>query len=283
MGFGNNIILRLVVLWLLAGSSAWASQAVDCGLTHPRLSRVVNARCHDFSVPLNYEQPEGKQIDLHVAVIPASGNAPMPDPLFFFAGGPGQSATETALLMWPVFSRIVGQRDIVLIDQRGTGKSTPLDCPQDEALSLTTDDDLLVQKTRECLENLSPDVRFFTSRLGVEDVEFVRQALGYTKINLMGVSYGTRMAQLVLREHPDSVRSILLDGVIPLETVIGVNFAASLQQSMQKMIGYCAVDAACSRAFPRLDAEWQAYQQISVDEEHNMSLPHPRTGKTLDL
>nr|WP_305800595.1 alpha/beta fold hydrolase [Thiolapillus sp.] len=154
----------------------------------------------------------------------------MPDPLFFFAGGPGQSATETALLMWPVFSRIVGQRDIVLIDQRGTGKSTPLDCPQDEALSLTTDDDLLVQKTRECLENLSPDVRFFTSRLGVEDVEFVRQALGYTKINLMGVSYGTRMAQLVLREHPDSVRSILLDGVIPLETVIGVNFAASLQQ-----------------------------------------------------
>jgi len=277
---GSLLILLLFVMGLVEAGEA---DFQECGLTHPRLSTVVNARCHDFQVPLDYSQPEEKKIQLHVAVIPASGKAPQPDPLFFFAGGPGQSAVDSALLMWPVFGKVIRQRDIVLIDQRGTGQSTALDCPEDERMELIADDELLLWKTRECLENQSVDVRYFTSRQAVEDVAFVRRALGYEQINLMGVSYGTRMAQLVLREYPDFVRSIILDGVIPLETVIGVDFAASLQQSLQKLMMYCDSDAACSKAFPDLAGDWERYLQLSVDDRRNVRLPHPRTGETLDL
>ncbi|HID45805.1 MAG TPA: alpha/beta fold hydrolase [Chromatiaceae bacterium] len=277
---GILLILLLLAMGVLQAGDPGFS---ECGLTHPRLSRVINAQCRDFEVPLNHGEPQGEKIRLHVAVIPASGKAPDPDPLFFFAGGPGQSAVDSAPLMWPVFSQLVKQRDIVLIDQRGTGKSTPLDCPQDDELDLLADDDLLVQKTRECLDSLAADVRFFTSRQAVEDVAFVREALGYEQINLMGVSYGTRMAQLVLREYPGTVRSIVLDGVIPLETVIGVDFAASLQQSMQKLLLNCGAGAACSKAFPDLDQDWHAYLQLPVDETRQLEIAHPRTGEMLKL
>lgn len=285
MVIGNNYKHGLLMLLLVVSSVVWSGErdAVECGLTHPRLSRVVNALCHDLEVPLDYAQLHGKKIQLHVAVIPASGKAPKPDPLFFFAGGPGQSAVDSALPMWPVFRKVVAQRDIVLIDQRGTGKSTPLHCAQEEDLNLVAGDELLLKRTRECLESLSEDVRFFTSRQAVEDVAFVRKALGYEQINLMGVSYGTRVAQLVLREHPETVRSIVLDGVIPLETVIGVDFAVSLQLSVQKMINYCAVDDACHKAFPDLESDWQAYLQLPVDDQRQLRLAHPRTGEALVL
>jgi pimeloyl-ACP methyl ester carboxylesterase len=279
----NGSILLILLLMMTALVQAGEPESTECGLTHPRLSRVINAQCRDFEVPLNHEEPQGETIRLHVAVIPASGKAPKSDPLFFFAGGPGQSAVDSAPLMWPVFSQLVKQRDIVLIDQRGTGQSTPLDCPQDETLDLAADDELLLQKTRECLESLTTDVRFFTSRQAVEDVEFVREALGYSQMNVMGVSYGTRMAQLVLREHPDRVRSIVLDGVIPLETVIGVDFAASLQQSMQKLLLYCAADTPCSKAFPDLEQNWQTYLQLPLEEERQLQLAHPRSGEMLKL
>ncbi len=284
MDIGNDKN-RWLVLFLLLSATAWggAYGVEECGLTHPRIAKVVNAQCHDYEVPLDYNQPQGETIHLHVAIIPASGKAPKPDPLFFFAGGPGQSAVDSALLMWPVFRKIVPQRDIVLIDQRGTGQSTPLNCPQDEEIDLIADDELLVTKTRECLDSLKPDVRFFTSRQAVEDVTFVRKALGYEQINLMGVSYGTRMAQLVLREHPDAVRSIVLDGVIPLETVIGVDFAASLQQSMQKLINYCFADKSCREAFPDLKSAWQTYVQLPLDDKRRLQVAHPRTGKMLEL
>ena len=284
MGFGNNIVLRLVVLWLLAGSSAWAGQTVDCGLTHPRLSRVVNARCHDFRVPLNYEQPGGKKIDLHVAVIPASGNAPMPDPLFFFAGGPGQSAVDSAVLMWPVFRKLIAHRDIVLIDQRGTGQSTPLTCPRDEArLELGADDEQLRQEMARCLEKQTVDVRWFTSRQAVQDVDFVRRRLGYEQINVMGVSYGTRMAQLVLREYPDRVRSIVIDGVLPPQVILGPEFADNLAASLQKLFMYCAGDSSCAGAFAGLEEDWARYLRQPLDDKRAFHLAHPRTGKMLDL
>ncbi len=279
---GNRSIL-LILLLVMSAVQAEYPESAECGLTHPRLSRVINAQCRDFEVPLNYAEPQGEKIRLHVAVIHASGKAPKPDPLFFFAGGPGQSAVSSAPLMWPVFSQLVKQRDIVLIDQRGTGQSTPLDCPQDDDLDLVANDDLLVQITRECLDGITTDVRFFTSRQAVKDVAFVREALDYEQINLMGVSYGTRMAQLVLREYPDQVRSIVLDGVLPPEEVLGPEHADNLSVSLQKLFLYCAADAHCAAAFPALEADWQAYLKLPPDEKRHLELRHPRTGEKLAL
>lgn len=280
---GNRSILLILLLLVMSVVQAGDFEFSECGLIHPRLSRVINAQCRDFEVPLNHAEPQGEKIRLHVAVIPASGKAPSPDPLFFFAGGPGQSAVSSAPLMWPVFSQLVKQRDIVLIDQRGTGKSTPLTCRSDDEMELATDDETLRRRTRECLDAQQEDVRFFTSRQAVADVEFVRKALGYEQYNVMGVSYGTRVAQLVLREYPHQVRSIVLDGVLPPELVLGPEFADNLSASLQKLFFHCAADAQCHKVFPRLEAEWQEYLGLSLDEKRPMTLNHPRTGEKLEL
>ncbi len=275
----------LLVLLLLLAASAWGGgqDFGECALSHPRLSKVVSARCADMEVPLDYSQPQGQTIHLHVAVIPASGKASQPDPLFFFAGGPGQSAVASTLLVWPVFSKVLQHRDVVLIDQRGTGKSTPLNCPGEESLELVADEALLRRKTRECLERQQVDVRYFTSRQAVADVELVRKALGYEKINLMGVSYGTRMAQLVLREYPDRVRSMILDGVLPLEVIVGMDFADNLATSLQKLFLHCAAEDGCREAFPALEEDWRRYLDISLDERRQLHMEHPRTGEPLEL
>lgn len=275
----------LLALLLLVSVSAWGGgqDFRECALSHPRLSKVVNAQCMDMEVPLDYGQPQGRKIQLHVAVIPASGKAPQPDPLFFFAGGPGQSAVASTLPMWPVFSKVLQHRDVVLIDQRGTGRSTPLKCPLEESLELVADDALLRRKTRECLEQQQLDVRYFTSRQAVADVDLVRKALGYGQINLMGVSYGTRMAQLVLREYPERVRSIILDAVLPLEVVVGIDFADNLAASLQKLFLHCATEDGCSQAFPELEDDWRRYLALSLDEERQMHMEHPRTGESLEL
>ncbi len=264
-------------------SLAGLGELDECVLTHPRFSRVVDARCADYQVPLDPARPDGKKIRLHVAVVPATGKSPRPDPLFFFAGGPGQSAVEAALPMWPLFREVLKHRDLVLIDQRGTGKSTPLGCKADEEIELASDDETLARRTRECLERQKVDVRFFTSRQAVADVEFVRQALDYEQINVMGVSYGTRVAQLVLREYPQQVRGIVLDGVLPPALVLGPEFADNLAASLQKLFFHCAADAVCREAFPRLEQDWQTYLALPLEERRPVKLRHPRTGEMLEL
>ncbi len=277
----TQVVFLFLLLWSFAVPGVAALD--DCVLTHPRLSRVVNARCADYQVPLDPARADGERIRLHVAVVPASGRNPRPDPLFFIAGGPGQSAVESALPMWPLFREVLKHRDLVLIDQRGTGKSTFLGCKADEEIDLASDDETLARRTRECLARQDVDVRFFTSRQAVADLEFVRQALGYERFNVMGVSYGTRVAQLVLREYPERVRSIVLDGVLPPELVLGPEFADNLSASLQKLFFHCAADAACRKAFPQLEQDWRRYLALPLDERRSVSLRHPRTGEPLEL
>ena len=277
----TQVVFLFLLLWSFAVPGVAALD--DCVLTHPRLSRVVNARCADYQVPLDPARADGERIRLHVAVVPASGRNPRPDPLFFIAGGPGQSAVESALPMWPLFREVLKHRDLVLIDQRGTGKSTLLGCKADEEIDLASDDETLARRTRECLARQDVDVRFFTLRQAVADLEFVRQALGYERFNVMGVSYGTRVAQLVLREYPERVRSIVLDGVLPPELVLGPEFADNLSASLQKLFFHCAADAACRDAFPQLEQDWRRYLALPLDERRSVSLRHPRTGEPLEL
>ncbi len=277
------VVILFLLLYPLVTPAADLAGLEECFLSHPRISRVVNALCVDYQVPLDPERTDAGRIRLHVAVIPASGKKPHPDPLFFFAGGPGQSAVDSALLMWPLFRRVLMHRDVVLIDQRGTGQSTPLLCKPDDETELAADDEALQRRTRECLDGLTQDVRFFTSRQAVADVEFVRKALGYGQYNVLGVSYGTRMAQLLLREYPGQVRSIVLDGVLPLELVLGPEFAANLSASLEKLFFRCAADASCHQAFPRLREDWREYLKLPLDETRSMNLRQPRTGERLTL
>ncbi|HEX8636937.1 MAG TPA: alpha/beta hydrolase, partial [Pyrinomonadaceae bacterium] len=173
------------------------------------------ARCGKLSVFENRKTKKGRRIDLNVVVFPAQGENPARDPVFGIAGGPGQGAAQ---LVAPVFFRELApvnrERDIVLVDQRGTGNSNPLNCPINslkEAINYIGGD-YPVENWKACRLELEKkaDLRFYTTSIAMDDLDEVRESLGYEKINLFGVSYGTRAALAYLRQHPASVRSVIL-------------------------------------------------------------------------
>lgn len=229
----------------------------DCQLSAPGLSQRLSARCGTLQV---YEDPasaSGRQISLKIAVYPAVSRNPEPDPLFFLTGGPGQAATESFLQLYPAFDRIHQRRDIVLVDQRGTGASNPLRCPN------LDDEDLLEEAEIEplidaCLAGLEADPRFYTTSAAIEDLERVRAALGYGQINLYGLSYGTRTALSYLGRYPEQVRAVILDGVLPQSEILGLDMAPDAQRALDLLFERCREERGCNEAFPNLEADFQA-------------------------
>lgn len=172
----------------------------------------MQALCGVLPVPENPNDPQGRKIDLNVVVFPAVKRIPEPDALFLLAGGPGQAATEAFPALLTAFFNIHQRRDIVMVDQRGTGKSNPLRCLDDEDESLA--EDAALEKLKACPSALDADLRYYTTEIAMADLDAVRAALGYTTINLYGASYGTRAALTYLRMYPDRVRSLILDAVV---------------------------------------------------------------------
>jgi pimeloyl-ACP methyl ester carboxylesterase len=238
--------------------SAPSLALVPCHLSAPGLSDRLAAECGALTVPENPADPAGRQIELRVAVVGARGRGPAPDPLFFLTGGPGQAATESYLQLAPAFAEINRQRDIVLVDQRGTGQSNPLDCPlAEDPLEIDTLEEA-AQAARACAAALDADPRFYTTALAMDDLDRVRAALGYQQINLYGVSYGTRAALAYLRQYPARVRAVILDGVVPPEEALGLDVARDAQRALDLIFDRCAADPACARAFPALRADFDA-------------------------
>jgi len=226
-----------------------------CVLTSPGLPRPTEAQCATVTVPENPAEPEGRSIDLALAWIPVEAEAE-PDPVFMVAGGPGQSARASYPMVAPAFSDIARSRHILLLDQRGTGGSNPLHCEQDENLdALLTMDDLTREKlmdlARECREELEQqaDLRFYTTSEAVFDLDFVRRAIGAEALNLVGVSYGTRVAQQYAKTYPEHTRSILLDSVVPPGLPLGQEHAVNLQQALDAHFARCRDTPACAEAF----------------------------------
>ena len=145
-------------------------------------------------------------------------------------------------------------RDIVLVDQRGTGKSNPLNCRSSgESLrELTESDDASLERLKQCLATLPGDPRLYTTTIAMDDQDDVRAFLGYDKVNLYGGSYGTRAALVYLRRHPEHVRSMVLDGVAPTDMSLPVFAARDAQRSLDKLLADCERDAACRAAYPGL-------------------------------
>ena len=249
-----------------------------CELEHPQRLTVVAADCGVLLVPENPARPGGRQIRLAFARVAAVSRSKHSDPLFLLAGGPGMAATTFYAMTAPVFARIHRTRDIVLVDQRGTGKSNPLDCPQGDEADLGGG--AIVDETRRCLEMLSSkaDVAQYTTSLAVKDLDRVRQALGYEQINLYGVSYGTRVAQQYLRRFPQQTRSLILDGVVPPELSFGAGMAVDAERSLERILARCARESECQSRFgdPRQDYHslWASLQAHSVP----VSVADPSTG-----
>jgi len=171
----------------------------------------VTAQCGTYRVYENRSTRSGRQIDLKIAMLPATGERVEPDPLFYFTGGPGGAATDVAPMFKTQFGELNKTRDIVLIDQRGTGGSNLLMCPPPDQAFDVTDAAALSAYAKLCLAGLDADPRWYTTRAYVDDVNEVRQALGYDKINLSGGSYGGTVVQVYLLQHPETVRTALIN------------------------------------------------------------------------
>jgi pimeloyl-ACP methyl ester carboxylesterase len=249
----------------------------ECYLTAPGLSQTFAAQCTTVTVFEDPSAQSGRTIDLNIAVLPAISRNPTPAPLFLLAGGPGQAATEAFPAALPALQQVNQDRDIVLVDQRGTGESNQLQCPgAAETTALTSA--ALQSWVADCLAQMDADPRFYTTTIAMDDLDRVRAALGYEQINLLGVSYGTRAALTYLRQYPDRVRTIILDGVVPQDLALGVAMAADAQRAIQIMFARCAADPACNGAFPDLEAVFNALLSDLEQQPIDVTLPDPFTG-----
>lgn len=280
----NRVILFASIL--LIGMPIASQAAEGIALSSCRLQSMrKSVLCGSLKRALNPAQAQGPQIDIHVAVLPAHARHKKADPIFVFAGGPGQSAIELAAGFDQLLGRFRQRRDVVLIDQRGTGRSAPLHCPTPAAAApLAEQLDLLkqAQQLQQCLKNLQAhkDLRYFTTTLAMQDADTVRQALGYESVNLIGASYGTRAALEYMRLYPSRVRRAVLDGVAPPDMNLPQSAAHDAHSALQKLLNDCEKSSDCNRHYPSFRQDWQALRQGPA---RTVTLAHPVTGQMQTL
>jgi pimeloyl-ACP methyl ester carboxylesterase len=243
------------------------------------------AWCGRYEVFEDRVSKRGRKIALNMVILPALAEKPAPDPVFFFAGGPGQSAASLASYLGEGFlAKLRQERDIVFIDQRGTGESNPLTCnlfADDNDLRVYFEDMFPVEEVRACRERLEKvaDLKQYTTSIAVEDLDDVRRALGYQKINLYGGSYGTTVALAYLRRYDEHVRSAVLAGVAPTDLKLPLPFAKGAQYAIDHLIDDCAADSTCLAAFPNLREEFRSVLDRLLKGPASVELINPLTKK----
>lgn len=243
----------------------------------------VQAECGSFSVPENRALKEGRKLELHYAVVRADPKIKSADAIFVLPGGPGQAARALINLAKQVFEG--SGRDLVFVDPRGTGKSSPLHCDfggSDDDLAGYFNDMLPTDRVALCREKFRgrTDITQYTTRAIAADFEAARAHLGYASINLYGTSYGTRTAQELMRNHPQHIRAAILQGVVPPTLATPTTFAADAQRSLDGVLAMCRKDAACSKTYPNLAADYQAMLK-SVEGGLSIDVEDPKTKKVV--
>jgi pimeloyl-ACP methyl ester carboxylesterase len=257
----------------------------NCMLALPGTTRTASAQCGFLEVPENPAEPQGHKIKLHVAYAKATTPTVEADPVFIFAGGPGQAASETWVMLRAMLDKIRKNRDIVMIDQRGTGQSNKLQCISEgeDDLNAEIDLELLTRQTRQCAEDLDGDPRFYTTTHGMRDYDTVRRAMGFEKINLLGISYGTRSAQVYLRMFPESVRSVTLDSVVPMQLALGQQHAPMLDRAVSAVLRDCRNDPTCNELFPSNEQDLNTLLNELREQPKTISIIAPVSGEEMEL
>jgi pimeloyl-ACP methyl ester carboxylesterase len=215
--------------------------------------------CGTYAVKEDRNDANSRTIDLKVVVIPATAAQPEPDPVFALAGGPGGAATDSFLWFPATFPDLHATRDIVLVDQRGTGGSNPIEYSTEPG----------------------PEVAFYTTSVAMDDIDEVRTALGYDMIDLYGPSYGATAAQYYMRQHPDHVRAAVLDGGSLLNFPLLEHWAVSSQSALDRLFARCEADAGCNGAFPSVRAEFDSLLADVRTEPIDTGVVDPDTGDTV--
>jgi pimeloyl-ACP methyl ester carboxylesterase len=262
-------------------AAAVAPRFTPCRLEHPSGLAAFEAECTTLRVPEDPARPAGRTIDLAIARVPAISRRKAPDPVFLIAGGPGMGTKAMYPTVAGAFARLGRERDLVLVDQRGTGDSAELDCELDEQDLADSDPAHLPALAKDCLDALAArpqDVRQYTTSVAVQDLERVRVALGYGPINLYGVSYGTRVAQHYLRRHPAAVRSAILDGVVPPGLALGPAMAIDAEAALTRILARCAADGPCAKAYGDPVLRYRALRAELEQQPVDLVLADPSTG-----
>ncbi|NIM51372.1 MAG: alpha/beta fold hydrolase [Gemmatimonadales bacterium] len=274
-----------LTLLLVSGGTtpAVAQHAYPDWLTSCQIDQLnAAALCGSYEVWENRAAEQGRRIALNVVVVPAPGPDRAPDPVFYFSGGPGGAATEAVVGASQILRGVRQQRDLVFIDQRGTGQSHPLDCEEptgDGPLQAFFGEFLEEEYVRACLARQDADVAQYTTPIAMDDIDEVRAALGYERINLYGGSYGTRAAQVYMRRHTATVRSAVLKGVAPMDMKNPLPFARALEHAVGAVIEACAAEAACNEAYPDLAGDWQRSKEYFARGPVETTVEHPRTNR----
>jgi pimeloyl-ACP methyl ester carboxylesterase len=277
--------------WLAAAALASTGPAF---VEHPCTPAALNgkARCGTVAVPEDRTRPAGRLVRLNVIIIPASGERRLP-PLFDIDGGPSVADTKNAGFYLTVGTSYHEHRDIVLIDQRGTGGSNALKCPELEAVEAAYKPMYPLDAVRRCRTELEKraHLRMYGTTDGITDMDAVRQALGYQKIDLFALSYGTLFALRFLATYPKTVRAAVLLSVAPPSAMPPRYHAQAAERGLRRLFAECRADAACGRAYdPDRDlaaalAKLQAIPGAPPKEvfmEKLRSLLYiPRTGRTV--
>ncbi len=255
-----------------------------CELERPDSGATIAAWCAPFEVPENRANPDGRRIALKLALIKSNAQVPKRDLVVLLAGGPGQAATQSYAQMAGALAPLRKHRSILLLDQRGTGASNALTCPKPlDGGDGPRNEQAELKELRDSMSTCLAAVRehadpaMYTTTAAVEDLEAVRKALGKPRFDLLGVSYGTRLAQQYLMRHPDGVRSVVLDSVVPNELTLGAEFAMNLDTALKAQFADCDKTPECAKVFADSYATLRALRDRLAERPVEVSYHDPRS------
>ena len=275
-----GIILTLSCSHAQATDSRLTLKTTEHELPRGKISRG------SYAVFEDREAQSGRMIHLDLIILHATGNNPKPDPLFYLAGGPGQSNVQMARVY--VESWIRQERDIVLVNVRGTGGDNDLQCVLhggDENIQGYLEQPFDVEEFQKCKEKLEKefDLTKYATPMAMDDLNDVRKALGYEKINLMGTSGGTRSSLVYMRRHPETVRSAILIGVAPLALRNPLYHPWGAQHALDLLFEECSEDSACGKAFPNLEEEFWTVLERFDDGPVKVKIAHPVSEEIIEV
>ena len=279
----NNLFKANLLIWVVGLSNISLAENISDQKLRLENCHVNGIRqqvqCGTLVTPEDYEKPDGVQIDINFVVLPAIDNSKEKLPLMFLAGGPGQAATELASHIYRGFNEIRKTRDLILIDQRGTGKSHALQCEDSLEVDPYTSlpEDFSITDIEQCIAQLTGDLSQYNSENSIRDFDAVRAALDHQQVHIYGGSYGTRAGLVYMRMFPASLKSVVLDSVGPIEVPIGL-FGKSAEQSFIKLIENCQNETSCAGQYPDLAKEFSAITDKLLQAPVTVEIAHPRLG-----
>jgi pimeloyl-ACP methyl ester carboxylesterase len=223
----------------------------------------ADIRCANLTVPEDWQQPNGPKIKLAVAIVKTANTEPKPDPILVMIGNPGYGSYIAYVLPY-IFENIFAQRDLIIVDQRGTGFSDPsIECTEISNLSIASNanlslqeaNDRLVEASRTCFTKVKAsgiNLSDYTTTAEAADLDYLRQVLGISKWNIYSVLNGSRLALTMMREYPQVIRSVVLDSPVPLQVNPTTEWGTNVEKTFERFFNRCAGDVQCAKYYPDL-------------------------------